>query len=134
MFVKLVVLILVVGSSGVGVLSVRQSRLQAAHETAEARLRIRKLENRTTELKAAIALHATPQKLAQALESSKEYTPAVHHLAQLGEAFQPINEQEAGQEVEEGDEQEGEVSAGPQWHSLGDGTEILIMTDEDLDL
>lgn len=118
MFIKLIVLILVVGSSGVGVLSVRQSRLQAAHETAETRLRIRKLENRTSELKSLIAERATPSRVVSALEASKQYTPAVHNRATLSKSFAPIDEgtQQDSTEV---------------WF-LDDGTQVLILRDEDL--
>lgn len=119
MFIKLIVLILVVGSSGVGVLSVRQSRLQAAHETAETRLRIRKLENRTSELKAAIAERATPGRVVSALEASKQYTPAVHNRAMLSKSFEPINEHAAS------GGQTSEV-----WF-LDDGTQVLIIQGEE---
>ncbi len=117
MFIKLIILVLVVGSSGVGVLSVRQSRLQAAHETAEARLRIRKLENRTSELKAEIALHATPERIAAALDSLEQYNPAVQHPAKIGEVFRPINETEPNEPQLEDEES---------W-ILEDGTRVLII-------
>jgi len=120
MFIKLIVLILVVGSSGVGVLSVRQSRLQAAHETAETRLRIRKLQNRTSELKAAIAERATPGRVVSALEASKHYSPAVHNRAQLSKSFEPINEHTSAD------------GRGPEVWFLDDGTQVLIIHDEDL--
>jgi len=118
MFIKLMVLILVVGSSGVGVLSVRQSRLQAAHETAETRLRIRKLENRTTELKAAIAELATPGRVVSALEASKQYTPAMHKRATLSKSFTPINEHA------------GPDGQTPEVWFLDDGTQVLIIREE----
>lgn len=63
-FAKLVVLVIGVGGSAVGVLALRQSRLQAAHEAAEARLRMRSHAERTMELRAEIARRVTPEALA----------------------------------------------------------------------
>ena len=83
MFIKLVVLILVCGSSGVGLLSVRQSRLQAAHEMAEARLRIRQLEEQAGELRAKIAKASTPDRIAEMLEDQQGYQHAVQNIASL---------------------------------------------------
>ena len=83
MFIKLVVLILVCGSSGVGLLSVRQSRLQAAHEMAEARHRIRQLEEQAGELRAKIAKASTPDRIAEMLEDQQGYQHAVQNIASL---------------------------------------------------
>lgn len=63
-FAKLVVLVLAVGGSAVGVLALRQSRLQAAHEAAEARLRTRAHAERIMDLHAQIARLVTPEALA----------------------------------------------------------------------
>lgn len=70
MVLKLVVLILVLGGSGVGVLSMRQSRLNAAHETTESRLRVRALERETRSLRTRIASSVTPEALRGALENA----------------------------------------------------------------
>lgn len=87
MFIKLVVLILVCGSSGVGLLSVRQSRLQAAHEMAEARHRIQRLDEQTGEIRMQIARSCTPERVSALVESrgiSKPgYDPAVHHPVRM---------------------------------------------------
>ena len=63
MFVKLILLILALGSTGVGVLSVRQSRLIASNEMTQARMRSRDLDRRTMELRAQIAHSVTPDQL-----------------------------------------------------------------------
>ncbi len=63
MFVKLILLILALGSTGVGVLSVRQSRLIASNEMTQARMRSRDLDRRTMELRAQIARSVTPDQL-----------------------------------------------------------------------
>ena len=60
MFAKLVALILTLGACGGGVLAMRQSRLQAAHELTEARLRLREHEERLLRLKAEIAARTAP--------------------------------------------------------------------------
>ena len=67
-FAKLVVLILVIGSCGGSLLAMRQSRLQAAHELAEARLRLRDHEERLQRLRAEIAVRATPEAVRDMLE------------------------------------------------------------------
>ncbi len=87
MFIKLVVLILVCGSSGVGLLSVRQSRLQAAHEMAEARHRSRRLDERAGEIRTQIAQACTPERVIELLKAQDAYDPAVHHPALFGKGF-----------------------------------------------
>ncbi len=90
MFIKLVVLILVCGSSGVGLLSVRQSRLQAAHEMAEARHRSQRLDERVGEIRTQIAQSCTPQRVIEMLalqhEQDQGYDPAVHHPVRFTKA------------------------------------------------
>lgn len=83
MFIKLVVLILVCGSSGVGLLSVRQSRLQAAHEMAEARHRSQRLDERAGEVRAQIAQACTPERVIEMLNAQDGYDPAVHYPARF---------------------------------------------------
>lgn len=65
LFAKLVVLVLAVGGTAVGVLALRQSRLQAGHEAAEARLRMRAHAERTMELRSRIASQISPEALAE---------------------------------------------------------------------
>lgn len=65
LFAKLVVLVLAVGGTAVGVLALRQSRLQAGHEAAEARLRMRAHAERTMELRSRIAARIAPEALAE---------------------------------------------------------------------
>lgn len=68
MFAKLCVLILVFGSCSGGVLAMRQSRLQAAHELAESRLRVREHELRLRELRAQIAAMTNPERVRELSE------------------------------------------------------------------
>lgn len=65
LFAKLVILVLAIGGTAVGVLALRQSRLQAGHEAAEARLRMRAHAERTMELRTKIAARVTPEALAK---------------------------------------------------------------------
>ena len=69
MFIKLVVMILVCGSSGVGLLSVRQSRLQAGHEMAEARHRCLRLEEQAGEIRSRIAQACTPERVVELIDA-----------------------------------------------------------------
>ncbi|MFG0244711.1 MAG: hypothetical protein ACF8MF_01500 [Phycisphaerales bacterium JB052] len=83
MFAKLVVLILVFGASGIGVLSVRQSRLQAVHEMAESRHRVRQLDEQAGEIRAMIARACTPQRVHRLLQQRGYYAPAAQSPAEL---------------------------------------------------
>lgn len=87
-FAKLVVLVIGVGGSAVGVLALRQSRLQAAHEAAEARLRMRAHTERTMELRAEIARRVTPEALA-ALAEGADLVPAIEAGRGAAETIEP---------------------------------------------
>lgn len=77
MIAKLCVLILMLGASGVGVLSVRQERLIVAHETTRARLDARDEALRTSELRARIATLAAPDSVRARLELLGPLSPEV---------------------------------------------------------
>ena len=74
MFVKLIVLILALGSTGIGVLSVRQSQLVASNETTQSRMRSRELSQRSMELRAQIAEQITPDQIRAMLGDELEST------------------------------------------------------------
>ncbi|MCA9274784.1 MAG: hypothetical protein KDA29_02050 [Phycisphaerales bacterium] len=76
MFAKLVVLILVFGASGIGVLSVRQSRLQSVHEMAESRHSIRRLDEQAGEIRTMIAKSCTPQRVHAMIDDRGSFKPA----------------------------------------------------------
>lgn len=93
-FAKLVVLVLCLGGSAVGMLALRQSRLQSAHEAAEARLRMRTHAERTMDLRAEIARRVTPEALAVLAETT-DLVPAVETLRDAGgvtEEREPVSE------------------------------------------
>ena len=93
MFAKLVALILAFGACGGGLLAMRQSRLQAAHELAEARLRLREHDERLLRLKAEIAARTTPPEIGQKLAHLRgvELVPAIDHPAELPVYFEPMS-------------------------------------------
>jgi hypothetical protein len=61
MFAKLVVLIIGIGLTASCLLAARQMRTQAAHELAQARLRVMKLDNERWKLRSDIAARITPE-------------------------------------------------------------------------
>lgn len=83
MIAKMCVLILVLGASGVGVLSVRQERLITAHETTQARLRARDEALRTSELRARIATLATPESVRARAELLGPLEPEVARRVEM---------------------------------------------------
>ena len=86
MILKFVVMIVVCGSSGIGLLSVRQSRLQAAHEMAQARQASHRLDEQAGEIRAQIAQAYTPERVAAMLEqlgSLDAYVPAAQNPVQI---------------------------------------------------
>ncbi len=78
MFAKVVVVIVGIGACACGVLAVRQMRTQAAHELAEARLRIMQRDNELWRLRSRIAQNVTPARvheMAAKLGSLQALTP-----------------------------------------------------------
>lgn len=86
MFAKLAVLIVAVGLSGGGLLAVRQSRLQAAHEYAASRLRARDHAEKLSRLRAQVAAKSTPE----AIRSMIQALPV-----SVGSQLSPFGEQPA---------------------------------------
>jgi len=63
LFAKLVVLVVGAGLAASALLAMRHSRMEAAHELAESRLRIRHVEHELQILRAQIAARTTPAKI-----------------------------------------------------------------------
>lgn len=102
MFAKLVALILAFGACGGGLLAMRQSRLQAAHELAESRLRVERHELRIRELRAEIAAGITPERVTEAIDAETRqrmrpaWTPrveprAIEYIDETHEAVAPAS-------------------------------------------
>jgi hypothetical protein len=64
-FAKVAVLILSIGLCACVLLAARQMRTQAAHELAEARLRLQQRDNELWRLRARIAAMVTPERVQQ---------------------------------------------------------------------
>ena len=68
MTLKIAVLILALGASGATMLSMRQQRLDAARQLAEARLRAHELNEQLARVRAHIAEQAHPERIARLAE------------------------------------------------------------------
>lgn len=78
MFAKVVAIILSLGACAGVLLAARQARIQAAHDLAEARLRIVQRDQELWKFRARIATHVTPdrvQRLAAALTPLRPIVP-----------------------------------------------------------
>ncbi len=123
MFVKLIVLILALGSTGVGVLSVRQARFEVSNEMTQSRLRERQLQRRAMELRSQISQSVTPSLIRQAIDASAmvhEIDQRIDLIVPVG--FEPVVDQTPlVQEPDEG------VSL--EYWTLDDGTRVYQITD-----
>lgn len=78
MFAKIALVIVALGICACSLLALRQERLQAANELAEARLRVRAIDERVSVVRTAIAGFVTPE---QVEEMTREVEPALVPLA-----------------------------------------------------
>jgi hypothetical protein len=76
-FAKLVVVILMCGVGGGSLLSMRQMRMQAAHEMAESRLRVRAHERELQRVRAEISARVTPDQVRAVIELLGDLETAV---------------------------------------------------------
>jgi cell division protein FtsL len=91
-FAKLVVLIVALAACACGLLCLRQMRTQAAHELAEARLRVLQRDNEFWRLRSRIAAKVTPEhveQLAGRLMPLKPVGPDQHPGALAGPVEEP---------------------------------------------
>lgn len=72
MFAKVAVVIVALGISACSLLALRQARLQAANELAEARLRVRAIDERVSLTRTAIAELVTPEQVETMTEWAEE--------------------------------------------------------------
>ena len=63
MFAKVAIVIVALGICACSLLALRQARLQAANELAEARLRVRAIDERVSRARTAIARLVTPEQV-----------------------------------------------------------------------
>lgn len=78
MFAKIALVIVALGLCACSLLASRQERLQAANELAEARLRVRALDERVSVVRTTIAGFVTPERVE---EMTREIEPALVPLA-----------------------------------------------------
>lgn len=72
MFAKIAVVIVALGICACSLLALRQARLQAANELAEARLRVRAIDERVSLTRTEIASRVTPEQVERMTESVPE--------------------------------------------------------------
>jgi hypothetical protein len=80
-FAKLAVLTLCLGLGACALLSLRQMRTQAAHELAEARLRVLQRDNEFWRLRTRIAARVTPEHIEQLAQKINPLKPMATELA-----------------------------------------------------
>lgn len=90
MFAKVAIVIIALGICACSLLALRQARLQAANELAEARLRVRAIDERVSRARTAIAGLVTPEQVESMTEWMDE--PLVP-LASQQHLLEPHNEE-----------------------------------------
>lgn len=83
---KAAVLVLAGGALACALLVLRQARLQAANELAEARLRVREYEERLTAIRAEISRMTTPESVASMAQEHPDFQPAAPREPDASEA------------------------------------------------
>jgi|TARA_R110002073_G_scaffold104622_5_gene236734 hypothetical protein len=128
MFVKLIVLILALGSTGVGVLSVRQARLETSNEMTQSRLRSRELTQRSMELRAQIAERITPDQIRAMLGEQLDQS-MVNQTHRRIELLDPRDPEPAIATEDESVDHEQEPEH-PNFWTLDDGTRVIVIDPE----
>jgi len=137
MFVKLIVLILALGGTSVGVLSVRQSQLVASNEMTRARMRARELDRRSMELRGQIASSVTPDQIRLMLEGRADLVDETQRRIDLLDPFEPERVDDVpGLQEEQLPAVGGEVAFGEalgrdDYWTLDDGTRVYVVNPED---
>jgi len=129
MFVKLIVLILALGSTGVGVLSVRQSRLVASNEMTQARMRTRDLDRRSMELRAQIAASITPDQI-RAMIGDQIDSSMIDQTQHRIDLLDPY-ESDVSQDEPVDDALVELETIEPAYWTLDDGTRVYVLDTED---
>lgn len=80
MFAKVATLLLTLGLVGCTLLALRQARLQAASELAQAQLRIQRADERLYELRSQVAARVTPREVEVLAKASGDLRPATNEV------------------------------------------------------
>ncbi len=143
MFVKLIVLILALGSTGIGVLSVRQSRLVASNEMTQSRLRARVLDQKSMELRMQIAQSVTPDQI-RAMLGQEIDSVMVDQTQRRIDLFDPVDFESSVDDTNDAQVQvqaqvqaqvqvqvqADPIQAEPHYWTLDDGTRVYVLDDE----
>lgn len=127
MFFKFVALILIFGATGIGVLSVRQSRLQAVHEMAESRYRALQLNEQADEIRSIIVRSSTPQRVHDLIDEEQKFVPASStpaEVALIEQVIEPIQEQP--DPIVQGPESD-DLESTRLVFTLSDGTRVVLI-------
>ncbi len=89
MFVRVLVLVLSMGATGITLLAIRQQEHLAAHELARTRLEIMRIEDERRRVRAALARDLSPAQVRMLSETLGPLAPAIQALDA------PAHEQEA---------------------------------------
>lgn len=100
MFAKAVIVIVALGVCACSLLALRQARLKAANELAEARLRIRTIDERVSIVRTEVAARVTPEEIER---MTRELDGALGELVPLAKALEL--QREGGMELVQGDGQ-----------------------------
>ena len=129
MFIKFVALIMVFGATGIGVLSVRQSRLQAVHEMAESRQRTLESNEHAGEIRSMIVRSCTPQRVHELMNAQGDFVPSTSTPAQV-EFVQRVIERASEPEPVPTMHHQGielDNSGGTLLFTLNDGTRVVLV-------
>lgn len=99
MFAKIAAVIVALGVCACTLLALRQARLQAANELAEARLRVRAIDERVSLVRAGIAASVIPSEVEQMTEAAEDVVGPLVPLALLDDAPAESHEGTGGIEL-----------------------------------
>lgn len=102
MFFKLAMVIVCGGVTGLVLLSLRQDRLQAANEFAEARLRVRMFNEQVSTIRAELATKITPDRIEEMAEELGVQTKS--WMTELSQTQANAPEEETGTPPTHGDQ------------------------------
>lgn len=94
MFAKIAVVILALGICACSLLALRQARLQAANELAEARLRVRTIDERVSIVRAVIAGSVTPEQVEEMTRQVATPMVPMAHQSEEMKVEEPVAEHE----------------------------------------
>ena len=95
MFVRVLVLVLSMGATGITLLAIRQQEHLAAHELARTRLEIMRIEDERRRVRAALARDLSPMQVRMLSETLGPLAPAIRGLDASAQEQEPERVQDA---------------------------------------